>query len=44
MEADVVLYNPPAETYTDVIPMLASGKNVITSTGGTNAKLSPDYA
>jgi hypothetical protein len=44
MEADVVLYNPPTDTYTDVIPMLASGKNVITSTGGTNAKLSPDYA
>jgi hypothetical protein len=44
LEADVVLYNPPTDSFTNVIPMLASGKNVITSTGGTNAKLSPDYA
>jgi len=42
-QADVVLYNPPTESLTDVIPILASGKNVITSTGGTNAKLSPHY-
>ena len=44
LDADVVLYNPPTDTLTDVVPILASGKNVITSTGGTNAKLTPHYA
>ncbi len=36
IEADVVLYNPPVDTLSEVIPMLESGKNVITTTGGTN--------
>ena len=44
IEADVVLYNPPMDALDEVIPLLASGKNVITTAGGTNAKLKPEYS
>jgi len=44
INADCVLYNPPVDTLAEVIPMLESGKNVITTTGGTNAKLKSEYA
>jgi hypothetical protein len=33
-----VLYNPPLERYDDIIPMLASGKNVISIMAGWNPK------
>jgi hypothetical protein len=36
MDADVVLYNPPLERYDDIIPILASGKNVISIMAGWN--------
>lgn len=36
MDADVVLYNPPLERYDEVIPILASGKNVISIMSGWN--------
>ena len=36
LDADVVLYNPPNDDLAGVIPLLASGKNVITAAGGTN--------
>jgi len=35
-EADVVLYNPPLERYDEIIPILASGKNVISIMAGWN--------
>lgn len=38
MEADVVLYNPPLERYDEIIPILASGKNVISIMSGWNPK------
>ena len=43
LPADVVLYNPKVDDLSEVIPLLASGKNVITCAGGTNAKLKPEY-
>ena len=36
MDADVVLYNPPLERYDEIIPILASGKNVISIMAGWN--------
>jgi len=36
LEADVVLYNPPLERYDEIIPILASGKNVISIMAGWN--------
>ena len=38
IEADCVLYNPPMERYDEVIPILASGKNVISIMAGWNPK------
>jgi hypothetical protein len=35
-DADVVLYNPPLERYDEIIPLLASGKNVISIMAGWN--------
>ena len=43
LDADVVLYNPPFERYDEIIHILASGKNVITPTGGCYPKLVADY-
>ena len=34
VDADCVLYNPPTERYNEIIPILASGKNVISIMGG----------
>jgi hypothetical protein len=36
IDADVVLYNPPLERYDEIIPILASGKNVISIMAGWN--------
>ncbi|MDE0951559.1 MAG: hypothetical protein OSA45_09830 [Halioglobus sp.] len=36
LEADVVLYNPPLERYDEIIPILASGKSVISIMSGWN--------
>lgn len=36
--ADCVLYNPPMERYDQIIPILASGKNVISYSAGWNPK------
>jgi hypothetical protein len=36
LDADVVLYNPPLERYDEIIPILASGKNVISIMAGWN--------
>ena len=38
LEADCVLYNPPVERYDEIIPILASGKNVISIIAGWNPK------
>jgi hypothetical protein len=38
LDADVVLYNPPTERYDDIVPILASGKNVISIMGGWNPR------
>lgn len=38
LEADCVLYNPPTERYDEIIPILASGKNVISIIAGWNPK------
>jgi len=34
LDADCVLYNPPMERYDEIIPMLASGKNVVSIMSG----------
>ncbi len=34
LDADCVLYNPPTERYDEIIPILASGKNVISYSAG----------
>ncbi len=34
LDADVVLYNPPMERYDEIVPMLRSGKNVISIMSG----------
>jgi hypothetical protein len=36
LDAHVVLYNPPLERYDEIIPILASGKNVISIMAGWN--------
>lgn len=38
VDADCVLYNPPTERYDEIIPILASGKNVISIIAGWNPK------
>jgi hypothetical protein len=38
LDADCVLYNPPTERYDEIIPILASGKNVISIIAGWNPK------
>lgn len=38
LEADCVLYNPPTERYGEIVPILASGKNVISIMAGWNPK------
>ncbi|MDX1734513.1 MAG: hypothetical protein R3228_09100 [Halioglobus sp.] len=38
LDADVVLYNPPLERYDEIVPILASGKNVISIMAGWNPK------
>ncbi len=38
VEADCVLYNAPTERYDEIIPILASGKNVISIIAGWNPK------
>ena len=38
VDADCVLYNPPTERYSEIIPILASGKNVISIIAGWNPK------
>jgi hypothetical protein len=38
ISADCVLYNPPTERYDEIIPILASGKNVISIIAGWNPK------
>lgn len=43
LDADVVLYNPPLERYDDIIPILASGKNVISIMSGWNPKKNKHY-
>ena len=43
LDADVVLYNPPLERYDEIIPILASGKNVISIMSGWNPKKNKHY-
>lgn len=43
VDADVVLYNPPLERYDEIIPILASGKNVISIMAGWNPKAHTCY-
>ena len=43
VDADVVLYNPPLERYDEIIPILASGKNVISIMAGWNPARHPRY-
>jgi hypothetical protein len=43
VDADVVLYNPPLERYDQIIPILASGKNVISIMAGWNPKKKSCY-
>jgi hypothetical protein len=38
LDADCVLYNPPTERYDEIIPILASGKNVISIIAGWHPK------
>ena len=38
LDADCVLYNPPTERYDEIIPILRSGKNVISIIAGWNPK------
>lgn len=38
VEADCVLYNPPTERYDEIVPILASGKNVISIMSGWNPR------
>ena len=43
LDADCVLYNPPAERYDEIIPILASGKNVVSIMAGWNPKKHPRF-
>ena len=36
IDADCVLYNPPMERYDEIVPILASGKNVVSIMAGWN--------
>lgn len=38
VDADCVLYNPPTERYDEIVPILESGKNVISIIAGWNPK------
>ena len=38
VDADCVLYNPPYERYDEIVPILASGKNVVSIMSGWNPK------
>ena len=38
LDADCVLYNPPTERYDEIIPLLTSGKNVISIIAGWHPK------
>ncbi|MCA9578914.1 MAG: hypothetical protein H6726_17360 [Sandaracinaceae bacterium] len=38
LDADCVLYNPPTERYGEIVPILASGKNVVSIIAGWNPK------
>lgn len=44
LDADCVLYNPPTERYDEIIPILASGKNVISIIAGWNPKKRSCYS
>ncbi len=44
LDADCVLYNPPMERYDEIIPILSSGKNVVSIMSGWNPKKRSDYA
>jgi len=44
VDADCVLYNPPTERYNEIIPILASGKNVISIIAGWNPKKRSCYS
>jgi hypothetical protein len=44
LDADCVLYNPPTERYDEIVPILASGANVISIMGGWNPKHHASYA
>ena len=43
LDADCVLYNPPRERYDEIIPILASGKNVISIIAGWHPTKLPSY-
>jgi hypothetical protein len=43
LDADCVLYNPPMERYDEIIPMLASGKNVVSIMAGWNPRKRSAY-
>lgn len=44
VDADCVLYNPPTERYDEIVPILESGKNVISIIAGWNPKKRSCYA
>ena len=44
LDADCVLYNPPTEHYDEIIPILESGKNVISIIAGWNPKKRKSFA
>lgn len=44
LDADCVLYNPPMERYDEIIPILASGKNVISIIAGFHPHKRSAYA
>jgi hypothetical protein len=43
LDADCILYNPPMERYDEIIPMLASGKNVISIMSGWHPQKRSSY-
>ena len=43
LDADCVLYNPPMERYDEIIPMLASGKNVVSIMSGWHPQKRSQY-
>jgi hypothetical protein len=44
VDADCVLYNPPTEHYDEIVPILESGKNVISIIAGWNPKKRKSFA